>query len=127
MIGLGVLGIGLLFLLGATILFVRVLALLAQGNNAEGIVIRLVEDEEDHMFAPVVEFTTSNGKRAEFTHPIFQNPPYKIGQVVKVLYNRNDPSKAKIRTFSSMYLLPLFLGIIGVGFVAAGIFLFQLN
>lgn len=127
MIGFGVLSIGLLFLLVTVILFFRLLALLAQGNNAEGTVIRLVEDEEDHMFAPVVQFTTSNGKTAEFTHPIFENPPYKIGQTVQVLYNRNDPGKAKIRTFSSMYLLPLVLGILGAGFVAAGIFLFQLN
>lgn len=127
MIGLGVLGIGLLFLLATAILFIRVLALLAQGNHAEGTVIRLVEDQEDHMFAPVVEFTTSNGKTAEFTHPIYENPPYKIGQRVKVLYNRNNPGVAKIRTFSSMYLLPLILGVIGAGFVAAGIFLFQLR
>jgi hypothetical protein len=126
MIGLGVLGFGLLFLLATLVLVARLLGLLAQGQNTEGTVVRLVEDQEDHMFAPVIQFT-ANGGLMEFTHPIYQNPPYKIGEKVRVLYNKNNPGKAKIRTFSSMYLLPLALGLIGFALMAAGFFLFRLN
>lgn len=126
MIGLGVLGFGLLFLLATLVLVMRLLGLLAQGQTTDGTVVRLVEDHEDHMFAPVIQFTV-NGNAMEFTHPIYQNPPYKIGEKVQVLYNKNNPGKAKIRTFASMYLLPLALGLIGFALVAAGFFLFQLN
>lgn len=122
----GVIGLGSLLMFIAFMTLTRSLLLSLTGHRTEGVVVRLVEDAEDHLFAPVVQFV-AYGQTIEFQHHIYQNPPYQIGQTVKIIYNSRNPYKAKIRTFSSLYILPLILGVLGLGMAGVGVFLTTLN
>ncbi len=104
-----VLLIGVILLLLALILFLRSFLILQNGTSAEGTVIGLVEDSEDHIFAPIVRFS-AGGEIVEFQHSIYENPPYKIGDRLKVIYYPNEPHKARVKSFTSLYMLPAIFG-----------------
>ena len=54
-----------------------------------------------------------------------QHPqPYNVGDRIVVLYPLDSPDDARIRSFSSLWLLPTILGAIGFVFPAIGLFAF---
>lgn len=122
----GVIALGALLLLVGLVLLLRAVMSLMFGKQTEGIVVRLVEDQEDHMFAPVVKFN-GDGQEFEFEHPVYQTPPYKIGDKVSVLYTPGNPKSARIKSFSALFMVPIVLGISGCICASGGLFLTQLK
>ncbi|MFE6161201.1 DUF3592 domain-containing protein [Streptomyces sp. NPDC056486] len=69
---------------------------------------------------PVVEFTSADGTPRTFRSSAGSNPPsYERGEQVEVLYLADSPDDARINGFTSLWLLPVILG--GIGLVMAGI------
>lgn len=69
---------------------------------------------------PVVEFTAADGKTVRFVGATLSSPPsFHVGEQVPVLYRPATPEQARIGTFSELWLLPVILGCVGVGFLLA--------
>ncbi|MGW4966254.1 DUF3592 domain-containing protein [Nonomuraea sp. NPDC004186] len=73
---------------------------------------------------PTVEFTVG-GRRYAFQSSTGSNPPsHQKGESVPVAYDPDDPSDARIASFSSAFLAPLIVGGLGVVFTPIGTVLF---
>ncbi|MFG6194367.1 DUF3592 domain-containing protein [Nonomuraea sp. JJY05] len=76
------------------------------------------------MWYPTVEFT-AGGRRYAFQSSTGTNPPsHEKGESVPVAYDPDDPSDARIASFSSAFLAPLIVGGLGVVFTPIGAVLF---
>ena len=76
----------------------------------------------DKAFYPVVEFKTDTGVKIRFrgSTGMAYGPAYQKGQIVKVIYSRQDPWKAKIDNFEQLWLGPVSIGLFGL--IALGAF-----
>ena len=68
---------------------------------ADGTVVRInpVQDTENDTvnYAPVFTFTATDGQAYTLTSGVASNPPgFVVGQQVKILYIKNDPSGARL-------------------------------
>lgn len=103
------------------ILFVVTLILIVNGNNKMnkyneciGTIVRFYENTselrvgsyETKAVSPVVSYSV-NGRTYEFTGNYYSTS-MKVGQEVKVLYNKEDNSKATIKT--GIYFAPIITG-----------------
>lgn len=103
------------------ILFVVTLILIVNGNNkmnkyneCTGTIVRFYENTselrvgsyETKAVSPVVSYSV-NGRTYEFTGNYYSTS-MKVGQEVKVLYNKEDNSKATIKT--GIYFAPIITG-----------------
>jgi hypothetical protein len=78
-------------------------------------------------FRPQVQFSDTNGKEFTFKSSIgSRRKPYRIGASVKVLYPLDNPADADIKSFTSLWLPPLFLLVFVVGFLGMSFYLFFL-
>ncbi|MFJ5674624.1 DUF3592 domain-containing protein [Streptomyces sp. NPDC093097] len=70
---------------------------------------------------PVVEFTTADGTSRTFRGSAGSSPPaYEVGERVEVLYRADSPGDARINGFIQMWVLPLVMGGLGLGFTGIG-------
>jgi len=129
-VGLGVGGLGALFLLVALWWLVARMMFVSRARTATGQVIGLVQrtrrNTQTHTtsvtYAPSVRFTTAAGQEVEFVSALSSNRPRPVGSAIEVLYLEHAPHKAKAR--GGLFLGPfvfLFVGAVlgGVGaFVA---------
>jgi Protein of unknown function (DUF3592) len=76
----------------------------------------------DLVYYPMVRFTTAGGRRVEFTSSSGSSSPPDVGDRVEVLYDPDDPQDAQLSGFFSLWLWPIVLGGVGIGFAAAGLF-----
>jgi hypothetical protein len=68
-----------------------------------------------------VKFTAHDGTEATFTDSFASSPAlYKIGEEVKVLYDPQSFSNARIAASVRRYLGPIILGVLGAIFIVAG-------
>lgn len=103
------------------VLFIVTLILIVNGNNkmnkyneCSGTIVRFYENTselrvgsyETKAVSPVVSYSV-NGKTYEFTGNYYSTS-MKVGQEVKILYNKEDHSKATIKT--SIYFAPIIMG-----------------
>ena len=59
-------------------------------------------------YYPVVRYQTKNGKNVTFTSSSGSYPsPYKRGDRVTILYDPENPKKARIKSFRSLWLAPI--------------------
>lgn len=123
------LGIGIL--LGAFALYSSTTSFLGKASRVEGTVVDLVQSRsnmsssssttESVTYRPVVHFVDLNGNTIEFTSSTGSNPPsYSRGEQVEVLYLPDEPEKAKINGFFSLWGGPVILGILGGLFFLIG-------
>jgi hypothetical protein len=113
------------FLLVGLILWYRTKRLIARAQKASGVVIKIkrITFENRDTFSPVIRFTTSDGRALSFTHPVFSYPPeFKVGDHADVLYDPNDPHKARaVKNVSDLFLTARLFGTAGTALLAAGI------
>ena len=83
----------------------------------------VVDSDTDQLSAPIVEFETPDGNKITFTEKVHSNETILdvLGQLaagialrkdpnkVMVLYDPNDPQKARVSNFGNRYMLPLVL------------------
>lgn len=116
-------GAGLL--IAALVVLARTRAFLARAAETVGQVVALDEElpleaGDPHTYRPIVSFQVA-GTPIRFESMAHSNPPeYEIGASVRVLYDRDRPSEARIRSFVSLWLLPMILGGLGLIFTAVG-------
>lgn len=79
-------------------------------------------------YYPVVEFSLPNGDQVTVQLSEGSWPAaYSIGEEVTIVYNRDRPTDARIRSASSnflVWLLPSLTGLLGVAFLAAAAMVF---
>jgi len=113
------------FLLTGFILWLRTKRSITREHRTKGIVIKVkkITFENRDTFSPVIRFTTNDGRALSFTHPIFSYPPeFKVGDQADVLYDPQDPHKARaVKNASDLYLTAKLFGAAGTALLAAGI------
>lgn len=121
-------GVGFLFLLLAVFIYIRTVSFINSAQEVVGTVIRLESSRSSKggtTYAPVFQFRTIEGQMIEVRDNMSSNPPmFREGQSVEVLYDPENPQKARIKKWFSLYYLPLFLAGMGLIFSCVGVFLF---
>jgi hypothetical protein len=73
-------------------------------------------------YAPRIQFVADDGKQIVFVASTGSNrQSYRIGANVKILYSPNDPEKADLKSFTNLWVLPIFLGLFGLSFLVIGL------
>ena len=131
MVVLMLVGVGMAVGAGAWYLSNRAFA--RKGMRAEGTVIAVLKGHRYSRrqwrttYTPSIQFETAQGQSV-----IFQGPSgssgHRVGGKVRVLYDPDEPTKAKIDTFAALWLGPIILGGMGVVFaIIAGLSLRNLK
>ena len=118
------LAIGTMFLLVACGFAVRDLVRTVGAEVATGEVIALnAESGSRGMYRPTVRFLTDRGP-VTITGLVASNPPaYRVGESVRVYYDRADPSAAIIDSFVERLLFSVVFGGVGIVIVTIGMVL----
>jgi len=75
---------------------------------------------ESGAYYPVVEFTVAED-RVRFQDGVGSLPPdYEEGEAVEVLYERDNPREARIRSWKRLWLAPTIF--VAVGLLPVGVF-----
>jgi hypothetical protein len=120
--------VGLAMLVIAIVVFSRTRRFLATAVSAQGTVTEMIQrtgkDREGRtstIWAPRVRFTVSD-QTIEFESKVGSSPPrYAEGQTVEVKYDPQDPNSARVAAASSMWLVPVLVGGIGVILLIVGL------
>lgn len=73
-------------------------------------------------YLPEVQFDAGDGKTITFTSSTGSNVrPPRIGAMVKILHDPTDPQEAAIKSFSNLWVAPMFALLFGFGFLGAGL------
>ena len=98
-------------------------------NRTEATVIRYgtTRNSDGHtMYLPVFQYRTNDGSRFEHTSSVASKPPaYQIGETATLFYLKKNPRRAKLNSFSELWLVKLIFTVIGIicCAFAAGFFL----
>jgi hypothetical protein len=92
----------------------------AASTSVSGVVVALqkqvMNPGSGGVYCPIVEFTTASGKSIRFESSYGTMPAsHQVGQVVKVLYDPQNPDKAEIESGLSRWLVPGCLLVFAVG------------
>ncbi len=124
-------GIAVVMLMVAGISTVNIFSKLGREESAPGKVVDVVEqryedpetDNVSYYYVPVVEFKSRDGQRMRVQLTEGSNPPsHEVGDEVTVLYEPENPSDARIKSFGStalMWILPGITGLLGIAFLGA--------
>lgn len=114
------LGFGLGFSAIAVYCLVDSRNFLNNAARAQGTVVA-VEKLYGHpdVLLPVVAFRTANGGRMTFVNKS-PHSRFPVGSRVDVLYDRRDPTNARIDTLVERWGLSFLFGVMGIGFLALG-------
>jgi hypothetical protein len=118
---------GLLFVI-AVFIFINTRLFIGRAQEVKGTVVRMVyrhSSEGGGGYSPVYQFRTITGETIEIQDGLSSNPPmFREGQSIDVLYDPQNPQKARIKRWLSLYFLPVLLG--GLGMIFGGIGLVML-
>lgn len=115
--------VGLGMLVGALLVFRSTSTFIEASVEVEGTVLDLVQRRSNDgiVYAPLVSFSTLEGKRIEFVPPGHHaSPAASRGEQVTVLYPPGTPERAEIATFSSLWAPTMVLGFLGAIFFGLG-------
>jgi hypothetical protein len=77
------------------------------------------------VYYPVIRFKTATGETIDFKSTTGSNPPaYKKGAQVQVRYDPNNPYRAKIDSFFSIWIFCILSTGMGIAFSGIGLFMF---
>lgn len=115
---------GVIVLLVANHLYTGTRSFLDSTVNAEGLVTDMIKHQyyDGIQYRPVVSFSTPSGENIVFRARTSSYPAaYRVGEKVEVLYNPNEPDKARIKSFSSLWAATVGLGLTGTLFSLSGL------
>lgn len=100
-------------------------AWMARCIETEGTVIDMVRSRDSDntvdLFAPRVRFETAEGRTVEFESTLRSYPPaYRPRQTVTVLYDRDIPEYARIKSLMALWMNTMILSFIGSVFLIVG-------
>jgi hypothetical protein len=117
----GLVGAGLL--IGALLLVQNTRSFLADAVSAQGVVLELVgrsssdSSGTSYTYAPMVQFETTEGRAVTFVSSTSSNPPsYRVGETVEVLYPADEPERARLHGWFSLWGAAAILGGMGTVF-----------
>ena len=89
----------------------------------EGTVIDLEESRDEGVsYSPIVRFSTRDQREITFTDSISTRPAmFKVGEVVKVLYDPENHDRARIGSTFRLYISAMVAGGLGVIFLIIGL------
>lgn len=104
--------------------------LVKNGNKVEGEIVDVVmsisnsTDEDGYvtktkMYAPVISFKDESGNEYSFTsgNKSSRKRKFKVGVKKEVIYDRDDPNKAELNSFGSLWSGALIAGVVAVLFL----------
>jgi hypothetical protein len=118
--------VGLLLVAIAVFIFVRTRSFIGSSQEVKGKVVRNVyrSSSDGGGYAPVFGFTTIDGRYVEVEDKLESNPPqFREGEVLDILYDPQNPSRARVKKWMNLYFTPLLLGGMGVIFGGVGVVL----
>jgi hypothetical protein len=117
---------GLLAAIGL-FLFIRTRMFISRAQEVKGTVVRMVyrhSSEGGGGYSPVYQFRTYNGQTIEVQDSLSSNPPmFHEGQSIDVLYDPENPQKARIKKWMNLYFVSILLGGLGLIFGGVGVVL----
>lgn len=118
--------VGIALLFGSFFIYTNTSRFIARAARAEGRVVALDRSigssGSSSTYRPVVEFTSTSGRRIEFTSSVGSNPPaYRVGEPVAVLYDPSDPYQARIKSFFQLWFGFMIVFILGAIFAGIGL------
>jgi hypothetical protein len=119
---LGMICVGSFLIVIAAALWLNTIRFLARSVETTGTVVRHVTRSGKYgsKIAPVVQFHTPEGKLIEFTENVSSDPLILIeGHDVKVAYDRENPERARIKSFQYLHLIPLIVAVVGLAIIVA--------
>ncbi len=121
--------VSVICLVVAGFLYHRTKSFIDQAERVHGTVVdyEVYSGSSSTMYYPVVEFVTKDGREIVSTSNTGSNSTgYKTGEEVRVLYDPDNPEKAKIVSFWQLWLgtfiataLGIFFGLLGAAFTWA--------
>jgi hypothetical protein len=115
------------FLLTGLVLWYRARKYIDRSHKATGVVIKVkrIPFQNKDTFAPVVRFTTSDGRALSFTDPVAKYPAeFELGEKAQVLYDPQNPHKARaVRRTSDLFILAKLFGAAGAVLLMVGLVL----
>ena len=118
--------VGLLLVAISVFIFVRTRSFIGSSQEVKGKVVRNVyrSSSDGGGYAPVFGFTTIDGRYVEVEDKLESNPPqFREGEVLDILYDPQNPSRARVKKWMNLYFTPLLLGGMGVIFGGIGVVL----
>jgi Protein of unknown function (DUF3592) len=118
------LGFGGLFLLVGLLLLSREVVFGRSAVSAQGTIVELrkTDNADGTDWAPVIEFSTAQGQKIQFTGTS-TNPPPLRGEQVPVLYDPQNPDHARMNTIVQRWLFPLIFVLVGLAMSTASLVL----
>ncbi len=113
--------IGLSLIATALLLGKSQQSFLRKAHTAPGTVIELVWNRSVKGYAPVVQYTTGDGRPITFRSNVSFNPPaYEAGEAVTVYYDPDNPQDAQVKGPMGQWFIPGLFGLIGIVFAGVG-------
>lgn len=115
--------IGMGLLIGSFFAYQNSSSFLDAAIKTEGTVIELIASRSKNSttYKPLVQFTSQTGEVIEFTSPSGSSPPsYAKGEKVEILYLPEQPQKAEINDFFSLWGVVAIVGGLGGIFFLIG-------
>jgi hypothetical protein len=116
--------LGLAFVCGAAYFAKQTLTLKRDGGYATGTVVADRTKREltvsstsvrySVTHSPIVEYTPEGGSLVQFKSKLWSSGSDRVGDEVPVLYDREDPTDARIDGFFENWFVTIALGILGV-------------
>ena len=118
--------VGLLLAAIGIFIWIRTQAFLSTAQETKGTVIRMVSSSSSEggiSYAPVFKFTTIQGQVIEVEEKISSNPPqFQTGQVIDILYDPQDPNRARVKKWFNLYLSHCFSEAWGLSLDVLGLY-----
>lgn len=119
--------VGLLLVTIGVFIWIRTRLFMSKAQEVKGTVTNMLSSfssEGGTTYAPVFKFTTQQGQVVEVAEKTYSSPPqFQTGQIVDILYDPQDPGRARIKKWFNLYFTPLLLGGMGITFGVVGVIL----
>jgi hypothetical protein len=115
--------VGALLLVIGIIIWINTRMFAARAQQVKGTVdhMKYRHDSDGVSYAPVFQFKTLSGESIQVAEMVYSNPPqFHAGQVVDILYDPQNPKRARINKGSNLYFVPLLLAGMGLLFFGIG-------
>jgi len=124
--------IGVAMLIGGVFMFNRTRRFTQRSVATTGTVVELLLESRSstsagrrtvgHSYYPLIRFKTKSGQVVEFKSSFGSNPPsYVVGARVPILYDPDNPHRAEINSFMSLWMGVIILLALGGIFTAVGV------